>query len=189
LCRPDSRVCGGFARDLSPAAHRGATGGGARRSGMPPYLLGAGPRLVGDSRPTNSTDQPPQISFTTREGLQSEHGALASLPRAESPPIRSSPSVSARSNRASRCERDGGRECCSPMGKRHSVCGWPALVQFVQTRRANGRHLGAHTRADSGRVASCLPRLASLGRAGSRWVLGDESGSWTKPRPASRWGP
>ena len=27
---------------------------------------------------------------------------------------------------------------------------------------ADGRHLGAHTRAETGRVASCLPRLASL---------------------------
>ena len=54
---------------------------------------------------------------------------------------------------------------------------------------ANGRHLGAHTRAETGHVASCRPRLASLVCAGYRCVLGDERGSWPKPRPASRWGP
>jgi hypothetical protein len=50
-----------------------------------------------------------------------------------------------------------------------------ALLLVVQTRRPNGRHLDAHTRAESGRVASCLPRLASLVCAGYRCVLDDES--------------
>jgi hypothetical protein len=52
-----------------------------------------------------------------------------------------------------------------------------ALLLVVQTRRANGRHLGAHTRAESGRVASCFPCLASLVYAGHRCVLATKAGA------------
>ncbi len=120
--------------------------------------------------PCSDRSRPDATSARRRPGRGASRRSLQAIAEAE--PVRGNVAEAVSTPTLCLCKRD--------------TRGLAARMLLVQ---GTSQIRGPVAIAGAGKQASCLPRLASLRCAGYRCVLGDESGSWPKPRLASRWGP